>query len=102
MQEITEIKSDLKEDRIIVIAGILSWILLISFYKALYNNALSQTILALFTFIGALLLPLAGLTMPFIIFYLSDKCDLKEAQEKVKNQHAKKEPLTIYKKYNNY
>ena len=30
------------------------------------------------------------------------KSDLKEAQEKVKHQHAKKEPLTIYKKYNNY
>lgn len=84
MQKIKEIKNDLKEDRIIVIAGIFSWILLISFYKVFCSNALSQTMLALFTFIGALLLPLAGLTMPFIIFYLSDKCDLKKAQEKVK------------------
>lgn len=98
MPKIKEIKNDLKEDQIIVIAGILSWILLIIFYKALYNNALSQTMLAWFTFIGALLLPLAGLTMPFIIFYLSDKCDLQEAQEKVKRQHAKKAPSDIYAK----
>lgn len=46
MPKIKEIKNDLKEDQIIVIAGILSWILLIIFYKALYNNALSQTMLA--------------------------------------------------------
>lgn len=96
MQEITKIKSDLKEDRIIVIAGIFSWILLISFYKILYSNSLSQTMLALFTFIGALLLPLAGMTISFVIFYFSDKCDLQEAQEKVKHQHAKKELLDIY------
>ena len=82
----------------IVIAGILSWILLISFYKILYSNALSQTMLALFAFIGALLLPLAGMTIPFIIFYLSDKCDLQEAQEKAKHQHAKKAPSDIYAK----
>lgn len=92
-----EIKSDLKEDRI-VIAGIFSWILLIIFYKALYNNALSQTMFALFTFIGALLLPLAGMTIPFIIFYLSDKYDLKEAQEKTKHQRVKKAPSNIYTK----
>ena len=98
MQKIKEIKSDLKEDRIIVIAGIFSWILLISFYKILYSNALSQTMLALFTFIGALLLPFAGMTIPFIIFYLSDKCNLQEAQEKVKHQHAKKAPSDIYTK----
>lgn len=97
MQEITKIKSDLKEDRI-VIAGIFSWILLIIFYKAFYNNALSQTMLALFTFIDALLLPLAGLTIPFIIFYFSDKCDLKEAQEKIKHQQVKKAPSNIYTK----
>ena len=96
MQKIKEIKSDLKEDRIIVIAGIFSWILLISFCKILYNNALSQTMLALFTFISALLLPLAGMTIPFIIFYLSDKYDLQEAQEKVNHQHAKKAPSDIY------
>ena len=101
MQEITKIKSDLKEDRIIVIAGIFSWILLISFYKVFCSNALSQTMLALFTFIGALLLPLAGMTIPFIVFYLSDKYDLKEAQEKAKHQHAKKEQLTIYTSTNN-
>ena len=53
---------------------------------------------ALFTFIGALLLPLAGLTIPFVIFYFSDKYDLKEAQEKVKHQHAKKAPSDIYTK----
>ena len=96
MQEVTKIKSNLKEARIIVIAGIFSWILLISFYKILYSNALSQTMLALFAFIGVLLLPLAGMTIPFVAFYLSDKCDLQEAQEKVKHQHAKKELLTIY------
>lgn len=54
--------------------------------------------LALFTFIGALLLPLAGLTIPFIVFYFSDKCDLQEAQEKAKHQQVKKELLTIYTK----
>lgn len=96
MQKIKEIKSDLKEDRIIVIAGIFSWILLISFYKILYSNALSQTMLALFTFINALLLPLAGMTISFVIFYLLDKCDLQEAQEKVNHQHAKKAPSDIY------
>ena len=80
----------------LVIAGIFSWILLISFCKILYNNALSQTMLALFTFIGALLLPLAGMTISFIIFYLLDKCDLQEAQEKVNHQHAKKAPSDIY------
>ena len=96
MQEVTKIKSNLKEARIIVIAGIFSWILLISFYKILYSNALSQTMLALFTFIGALLLPLAGMTIPFIIFYFSDKYDLQEAQEKVNHQHAKKAPSDIY------
>lgn len=98
MQKIKELKSDLKEDRIIVIAGIFSCILLIIFYKAFYNNALSQTMLALFTFIGALLLPLAGMTIPFIIFYLSDKYDLQDAQEKAKHQHAKKAPSDIYAK----
>lgn len=96
MQKIKEIKSDLKEDRIIVITGIFSWILLISFYKVFCSNALSQTMLALFPFIRALLLPLAGLTIPFIVFYFSDKCDLKEAQEKAKHQHAKKAPSDIY------
>ena len=95
MQKIKEIKSDLKEDRIIVIAGIFSWILLIIFYKILYNSPLSQTMLALFTFIG-FLLPLACMTIPFIIFYLLDKCDLQEAQEKVNHQHAKKAPSDIY------
>ena len=52
--------------------------------------------LALFTFIGALLLPLAGLTIPFVIFYFSDKCDLQEAQEKVTHQQVKKAPSDIY------
>lgn len=96
MQKIKEIKSNLKEEQIIVIAGIFSWILLIIFNKALYNNALSQTMLALFTFISALLLPLAGMTIPFVVFYLSDKYDLKEAQEKAKHQHAKKALSDIY------
>ena len=54
--------------------------------------------LALFTFIGALLLPLAGMTMPFVIFYFSDKCDLQEAQEKVKHQQVKKAPIIAHTK----
>lgn len=54
--------------------------------------------LALFTFIGALLLPLAGMTIPFIVFYFSDKYDLQEAQEKAKHQQVKKAPSDIYTK----
>ena len=54
--------------------------------------------LALFTFIGALLLPFAGMTIPFVVFYMSDKCDLQEAQEKVKHQQVKKAPIIAHTK----